>query len=195
MSGSRWFRDALGNELAILDELAAGTRDATERARCSVAHGSRGAGTGWRRHGELQSKLRAVFDDTRRRFPDLAIARVRIWLIVDRAPAYPAPARLDRYDLAVLGELDADGTYRSALGTLADDGAAIAVRAMGLDLAAASLFTIRNDHPDPEPIDAQPTTTGFALERPISGDPVYVVAQTPGGTVRWLVAARCERGY
>jgi len=91
-----------------------------------------------RRPAEVRANLRAILDELHGRYPELELARVRLWLIVDRAPAYPITARLDRYDLAMIGELDTGGSYRSALGRLTGDRTSIAVTASGLDLADPS---------------------------------------------------------
>jgi hypothetical protein len=134
--------------------------------------------------------LAAILADTRRRFPDLEPTRVRLWLVVDQAPAYPAPARLERHDLALIGELDARGTFRSALGTL--DGRAVTIGQS--DLAPVRLLAICDDQPTPLALPAHPTPRGFALDAPLTGDPVYVIVETPAHE-RWLVAQRSSRGF
>ncbi len=64
----------------------------------------------------VRAHLQAVLAELSRAWPDLQIRTVRLSLAVFQAPAYPAPASLARTDLAILGELDADGTFRSHLG-------------------------------------------------------------------------------
>lgn len=139
----------------------------------------------------LRDKLAGVLDETRRRFPAAGITAVRIWLVVDRAPPYPAPARLERFDLAILGELDTDGGFRTALGRL--DGSRATSVPRGLDLSGAALIAYRDDLPEPRPIAATRDATGFQLAQPIADDPAYLVAVVRGRP--WLVAQRASRGY
>lgn len=80
----------------------------------------------------LRAKLQGVLDETRQRFPSAGITTARLWLAVDRAAPYPADARLDRSDLAITGELDVAGRFRSALGRL--DGSRVTTAPEGLDL-------------------------------------------------------------
>jgi hypothetical protein len=122
------------------------------------------------------------------------VSGVRLWLSVFEAPAYPAPARLDRVDIAIIGELDAAG-LRTALGALAADRIAVSpAAAQGVDLSGASLSVMRDDVPPPQPIAATAVPTGWQLAEPLAGDPVYLVA-TPRGAAPWLVASRSHRGY
>jgi hypothetical protein len=139
----------------------------------------------------VRRKLHGLLDDVRRRFPNAGITAARIWLVVDRARPYPAPARLERSDLAITGELDTAGTFRSALGRLDGDRATTAPR--GLDLAAAPLIAYRDDQPEPLAVPATRDPTGFALAAPLAGDPVYLAAVVDGRP--WLVAHRARRGY
>jgi hypothetical protein len=118
------------------------------------------------------------------------ITAARIWLSVDRAPPYPADARLDRSDLAIIGELDVAGRFRCALGRL--DGTRVTTAAHGLDLAAAQLVAYRDDLQAAAPVAAAHDAGGFALAAPLAGDPVYLVAQVDG--LPWLVAQRPGHG-
>lgn len=63
----------------------------------------------------VRRDLDAIVRETAARWPELRVTRARIWLVLDSAPAYPAPARLVREDLALLGELAHHGAYRTAL--------------------------------------------------------------------------------
>jgi hypothetical protein len=144
-----------------------------------------------RRPDELRRQLRGVLDDARRQFPEAGITTARIWLVVDRAPPYPAQARLERFDLAIAGELDVDGTFRTALGRL--DGRRVAVAPHGLELGSAELLAYRDDAPEPVPVPAVRDAAGFTLAAPLAGEPVYVVAVIAGQ--RWLVAQQARRGY
>jgi hypothetical protein len=144
-----------------------------------------------RRPDELRRRLGGLLDDARRRFPGAGITSARIWLVVDRAPPYPAAARLDRFDLAIVGELGVDGTFRTALGRL--DGRRVVVAPHGLELGSAQLVAYRDDVPEPVPLPASRDATGATLDAPIAGDPVYVVTIVAGQ--RWLVSQQARRGY
>jgi hypothetical protein len=144
---------------------------------------------------QLARDLRVILDDTRAAFPDAGVTGVRLWLSVFQAAPYPAPARLDRVDVAVIGELGGDGALRTALGALAPDGVTVGSPRRGVELAGATLAVMVDDVPSLRPLAATATATGWTLAAPLAGDPVYVVAQPPGGAAPWLVAGRTYRGY
>ena len=131
-----------------------------------------------RRAPVLQRALRGILDDARERFPDAPPTTVRLWFGVDEVPAYPAPARLVRHDVAIVAELETTGRFRTALGftTLT-----IVLTA----LPATALLAYRDDLLAPEPRAATPITGGFVLAAPLARD-AYVVAELNGA--RWLVA-------
>lgn len=70
----------------------------------------------------VRAHLHAILTELSRAWPDLQIHTVRLSLSVFQAPAYPAPAGLVRTDVAILGELDADGAFRTHLGQLGAPG-------------------------------------------------------------------------
>jgi hypothetical protein len=70
----------------------------------------------------LRAHLQAILAELSRAWPDLEIRTVRLSLAAFQAPAYPAPAALARTDVAILGELDADGTFRTHLGQVGAPG-------------------------------------------------------------------------
>jgi hypothetical protein len=148
-----------------------------------------------REPAQLARDLRVILDDTRAAFPHAGLTGVRLWLSVFQAAPYPAPARLDRVDVAIIGELGGDGALRTALGALAGD--AITVRSPRPDavLAGAALAVMVDDVPSLRPVAATATATGWTLAAPLAGDPVYLVAQPPGAAAPWLVAGRTYRGY
>jgi len=148
-----------------------------------------------RDRAELRRDLAGVLAEAQARFPGADIQAVRLILSVYVAPAYPAPARLDRVDLARIAELDVHGRFRSAIGALASDRRTIAVGPVGLDLAGAHLIAFRDDAPAPSDLPAIRTSAGFVLAEPLAGDPVYVVLADAGTDERWLVAGRARRGY
>lgn len=144
---------------------------------------------------QVARDLRVVLDDVHAQWPDAHVTGVRLWLSVFEAPPYPAPAHLERFDIAVIGELTATGTMRTALGTLSYDGTALRSPATGIDLTGASLAIVVDDVPGTRPIAAAPTTGGWTLAAPMFDDPAYVIATPPGGGPPWLVAGRTARGY
>jgi len=144
-----------------------------------------------RRPEALRRDLQGVLDDTLRRFPTAGITAARIWLAVDRALPYPAPARLDRSELALVAELGVDGVFRCALGRLEDR--RVIAEPRGLDLTAARLIAYRDDLPEPIELPAVRDGNTFTLADPIIEDPLYVVAIIDGRP--WLVAQQSSRGF
>lgn len=133
----------------------------------------------------FENRLRLILADMQRRFPDFGIHGLRHSLAIFEASAYPAPARLEPHRIAVVGEIDAAGTFRSMLGTLDDRG--VTVRPQHLDAAGARLVVYRDDEVTPHELAAMRTGDRFATGA-ITGDPLYVVAIVDG--VPWLVASR-----
>jgi hypothetical protein len=142
----------------------------------------------------VRQALANVLDDARRAWPAAGLTGARLWLSIFQAPAYPAPARLDRFDVAVLGELDR-GAFRSAIGTILPDGKTWIAPPGAPALAQIQLFEIRNDLPAPVAVAATPTPTGFVLADPLRGDPVYLIGRTADQDRPWLVAFRSRRGF
>jgi hypothetical protein len=133
----------------------------------------------------LENKLRDILAEVQRRFPELGIRGLRHWLAMFVAPAYPAPARFERHALAVTGEIDASGAFRTALGKL--DSTGVTLRPQRLDLAGARLVIFRDDEVTPRALPAERTGERFATG-PIDGDPLYVAVIIDG--TPWLVASR-----
>lgn len=63
------------------------------------------------RRRDVSQGLADVLADVRRTYPAAQVERVRLWLVVLDAPAYPAPARLEERRIGVLAELDASGHF------------------------------------------------------------------------------------
>lgn len=70
-----------------------------------------------RDRADLEKRLRAVLANAQKRYPDYGVRSVRLWLAIYEAPAHPAPARFELHRIAIIGEVTADGTFRSQLGT------------------------------------------------------------------------------
>jgi hypothetical protein len=65
-----------------------------------------------------ERRMRAILAAAQARFPELAIRTIRHRVAVFQTPAYPAPARFERYAIAIAGEIDRDGSYRALAGRL-----------------------------------------------------------------------------
>jgi hypothetical protein len=133
----------------------------------------------------FENRLRLVLADIQRRFPEFGIHGLRHSLSIFEAPAYPAPARLAPHRIAVMGEIDATGAFRTLLGTL--DGGGVTLRPQHVDAAGARLVVYRDDDLAPHELAAPRTGDRFATGR-LDGDPLYVVAVV--GDTPWLVASR-----
>ena len=146
-----------------------------------------------RRPSELARAIEGVLREVQISWPRAGVTGMRLWLSIFQAPAYPAPARIDRFDVAVLGELDGTG-FRSALGVLLPDARTWIAPPSAPQLAGMALFAIRNDDPAPVAIAAVATGVGFVLDAPLRGDPVYLIGRTEHGSP-WLLSGRGRRGY
>ncbi|HUJ60574.1 MAG TPA: hypothetical protein VLX92_18865 [Kofleriaceae bacterium] len=127
---------------------------------------------------ELRKRLAKVVRDGQARYPDAGIRGARLYLAIFEAPAYPAPAHFEPHPIAVVGELAADGTFRTALGALHGD--RVVPAPQGVDLAGARFAYYRDDVPTPIAM------TGDVVG---PGDPIYAVAIAADGTP-WLIASR-----
>jgi hypothetical protein len=174
--------DAIGanNDPALTTWLA-------QRAAYRAVWGARG-------RKDIELALTLALRDAQTSWPGAGITKLRLWLSIFQAPAYPAPARIDRLDIAVLGELDR-GAFRSALGTLLPDSRTWIAPPTAPALAGMTLFAIRNDNPEPIAVAATATAGGFVLAEPLRGDPLYLIGRVPGAGAAWLLAYRTHRGY
>jgi hypothetical protein len=134
---------------------------------------------------KVRARLEALLERAKERYGVLGIRGLRHYTTLFVAPAYPAPARLDAYPLAITGEIMADGTYRSLLGKVTSRG--VELGPQGLDASAARLVYFADDRPDPIPLTG--TRTGDRIAAELAADPVYVAAELPDGR-RWLVGWR-----
>ncbi|HEU0031183.1 MAG TPA: hypothetical protein VFQ53_11160 [Kofleriaceae bacterium] len=135
---------------------------------------------------QLEPKLRAILATARTRYGD-GIRGLRHQVALFEAEPYPAPARFDEYPIAVTGELLADGTFRSLLGTLADG--AIELRATHVDASRIErLVYYADDRPIRWELAFTREGDRLVLASPLKPDPVYVVAFVDG--TPWLVAQR-----
>jgi hypothetical protein len=133
----------------------------------------------------FRKRLAAILTDVQSRFPAFGIRGLRHYLAIFEAPAYPAPARFELHKIAIMGELDDTGRFRTVLGALDDRG--VTLRPKAIDTAGARLVKYIDDRPAPHDVPATREGDRF-ITGPIDGDPLYVVAviaDTP-----WLVATR-----
>jgi hypothetical protein len=133
---------------------------------------------------QLRARLAAVLAGAQARFPDAGIRGLRHYVAFFIAPAYPAPARFERFPIAITGEILPDGTFRSLLGRMTEDG--VELRPQHLDARGARLICFADDRP--EPIDLGGTRDGDRVKVSLDAAPVYVAAEVEGR--RWLVAWR-----
>jgi hypothetical protein len=121
----------------------------------------------------LEKRLRATIAQAQRRFPEWKIKGARLWLALFIAPPYPAPAHFEMRPVAIVGAIEGDGTFHTAIGKL--DGDVPVPAAVGVDLTDKRELFINDD---PTPVYA-----------PGDGDPVIAAAVAFDGK-RWLVATR-----
>ena len=133
----------------------------------------------------FKNRLTAILADLQGRFPEFGIHGLRHYVTIFEAPAYPAPAHFEPHSIAVMGELDATGRFRTALGTLDDAG--VTLRPQNIDTTTARLVIYTDDSPTPHDVTAPRAGDRFATGR-IDGDPLYVAAIIDG--TPWLVAIR-----
>jgi hypothetical protein len=136
----------------------------------------------------LRRKLASIIELAPRKYPDATIRGLRAYVALFEAPAYPAPARFERHDLAITGELQPDGTFRTLLGaaTRTPAGLSVELRPRGLDATHARLVVYPATRPTP--LDVVATRTGDRVE--LAGVPagaLYVVAIIDA--LPWLVAS------
>lgn len=133
----------------------------------------------------FRNRLATILADVKARFPTFGIHGLRHYLTIFEAPAYPATARFEPHPIAAMGELDAAGTFRTALGAI--DAAGVTLRPQNLDAGRAHLVIYAGDDPTPRELPAARSGDRFATGR-LDGDPLYVVAIIDGTS--WLVASR-----
>ena len=133
----------------------------------------------------FQKRLTAILADVQARFPAFGIHGLRHHLTIFEAPAYPTAAHFEAHDIAVMGEIDVSGAFRTVLGKLDDTG--VTLRPQHLDTTGARLVTYVDDVPTAHELVATRTGDRFATGR-IAGDPLCVAAIIDG--TPWLVATR-----
>lgn len=140
---------------------------------------------------QLEKRLRTVLERMQYFYPNWHIRGIRLWVTVFEVPAYPGPARFDKYPVAVLGEILPDGTFRTMLGTLklAGEQSTLDVSPKNVALAPdAKLVYYRDDIPRALPVPAPRSGTRFDLaHQDLAGNPRHFVIESAG--TPWLVAS------
>jgi hypothetical protein len=142
----------------------------------------------------LHAQLNALVAMLQQQFPDLGVRGARLRFATFRAPPYPAPAALQRFELGELGELR-DGELRSALGSVRRDGdeLVIAPRWTGIPAPASVRYWVHVDY-DTAPLPLEVRGDGEVLRAPRPrGDAMLVVAQV--GEQRYVVGAQGTRRW
>ncbi|HEY0253632.1 MAG TPA: hypothetical protein VGC41_19000, partial [Kofleriaceae bacterium] len=115
----------------------------------------------------LAARMRTMMLQAKRRYPDVAFQRVRLYYTMFVAPAFPAPAHFEPHPLAIVGEWTAGDTVKTRVGPFTEH-------------PAAATGYYKNDEPTLVPY------TGT-----LEGDPIVVVGAQPDGTT-WLLASHAE---
>lgn len=136
----------------------------------------------------VRRRLASILELAPRKYPDATIRGLRAYVALFEAPAYPAPARFERHDLAITGELAPDGAFRSLLGTATRTPAGVVaeLRPRGLDASRARVVVYAANRP--APLDVAATRTGDRIElRGAPAGPLYIVAIVD--ELPWLIAS------
>jgi hypothetical protein len=123
---------------------------------------------------QLRTRLSAIMASARRMHPPTTA--LRVYYTINEVPAYPAPARVDRRVIALLGELSVDGSFRSLLGAARNEGADIVLAPGEPVTGVVSYYAdeVATAHPLP----------GLRAARPVGRKVAYVLDD---GKQRWLV--------
>jgi len=124
---------------------------------------------------ELEKRLRAILAQAQRRYPEYLIKGLRLHVAIFVAPPYPAPAHFEMHPVAIVGSIEADGSFHTALGKLAGD--TPVPNAHGVELTPKVVW-FRDDDPTP-------------VEAPGDGDPLLACVVAADGKT-WLVASRAQ---
>ncbi len=123
---------------------------------------------------KLQKRLAAMWKQAVKRYPATAFHKLRLYVTMFEARAYPAPAHFEPHPIAVVGELDEAGVFRTMVGPFEPN--KITLHSQGVSAGEAKLGYYKNDEPVLQPF------TGT-----LDGDPIYAVAIVDG--VPWLVSS------
>jgi len=131
---------------------------------------------------QVRERLTAFMNDLPARFPGFSADAVELWSTIYIVPAYPAPARLEPHDLALMGRATRDGHWTSALAIVERRGSRLALPAALPADATLEAYVDGALTPRPLEVDAD-RTIGLP-----DGEVVLVVARTAAGPLlvtRW----------
>lgn len=127
---------------------------------------------------QLRARLEGILGHARQLHP--STTGVRLYYTILEVPAYPAPARVDRRAIALLGELDTGGAFHSLLGSTHYERDEI-VLAPGEPVSSdATLEYYVDGRAEPHPLAA-------------SGGPPWRVRRPPGRTLTYVVVDNGRR--
>ncbi|MFT3692812.1 MAG: hypothetical protein QM831_06710 [Kofleriaceae bacterium] len=112
----------------------------------------------------LEARMRAMWAQAQRRYPDVKFERVRLYYTMFVAPAYPAPAHFDMKPIAIVGELSADGSFKTHVGPYPD---------------RKPLGYYKNNTPVLIPFDGT-----------LDGDPIVTVTEDEG--IAWVTSSHAD---
>lgn len=140
------------------------------------------------RHREkLRVVLQQALNEVRAGHPE--VTGLRAYYTLLEVPAYPERPRIDRRTIALLGELHADGRFRSLLGSSRQRGQEV-VLTPGDEIPAAAVFAYRDD--TPASVEVAHGAAPWQFSRPSGERLAYVAALERQGEAalgeRWLVA-------
>lgn len=139
-----------------------------------------------RNRDELRERLTAILADAQRWHPP--IQGLRCHYAIYEAAAYPAPAKLERHPVGLLGEVFLDGTFRSMLGTVRPDGPDVVLLPGETQQAIEAVESYADEQLPPTRIVLAPAAS-WRVPRPKAKKVAYVVvARAAEGEQRWLVA-------
>jgi hypothetical protein len=121
---------------------------------------------------QLHLLLEGILGHARQLHP--STTGVRLYYTILEVPAYPAPARVDRRLIALLGELDTGGTFHSLLGRARKERDEILLAPGEPVSPGATLEYYVDGYPEPHPLAA-------------SGGPPWRIKRPPGRTVTYVV--------
>ncbi len=144
---------------------------------------------------ELHRRLKTVLERMQYFYPNFGVRGLRLWITIYEAPAYPGPARFDKRQIAILGELAPAGaglTFRTMLGRFDEVSLTLAPR--DIDVSAPRLVYYRDEIPEPIDVRVPFSANRFELaKQPLPGNPRYFVAIVAG--MPWLVASDARRTW
>lgn len=134
-----------------------------------------------REREELRERLLSIIADARHWHP--AIEGLRLHYTTFEMPAYPARAAVLPRRIAIIGEVDADGTFRSMLGSMHFDGQRPVLRPQDPEHSLAAIECYADDRAEPAVV-----LGGGASDLHACARRAAYVGVPVGADTRWLIA-------